>query len=86
MRTIDVVAALLLCALAATCAQAGEKVSTAGPTVRVMTPPLLLPGLQRPRTLRIYLPPDYATTTRRYPVIYLHDGQNVFDAATSECT
>jgi predicted alpha/beta superfamily hydrolase len=83
MRTIDFVAAVLLCALAASGAQAEEKASTAGPTVRVMTPPLLLPGLQRARTLRVYLPPDYATSDRRYPVIYLHDGQNVFDAATS---
>ncbi|HEX8679787.1 MAG TPA: alpha/beta hydrolase-fold protein, partial [Chthoniobacterales bacterium] len=32
------------------------------------------------RTLRIYLPRGYQqNTTRRYPVLYLHDGQNVFD-------
>lgn len=37
-----------------------------------------------PRDLLVYLPPSYATqTARRYPVLYLHDGQNVFDAATS---
>ncbi|MEI6388065.1 MAG: alpha/beta hydrolase-fold protein [Spirochaetota bacterium] len=35
------------------------------------------------RTLRICLPPDYAETGRRYPVLYMHDGQNLFDAATS---
>src|SRR5207247_8994583 len=31
-----------------------------------------------------YLPPGYRRfLSRRYPVLYLHDGQNVFDAATS---
>lgn len=37
-----------------------------------------------PRTLLAWLPPSYAQDTdRRYAVIYFHDGQNVFDAATS---
>jgi predicted alpha/beta superfamily hydrolase len=31
----------------------------------------------------VYLPPSYATTEQRYPVIYMHDGQNLFDAGTS---
>jgi len=36
------------------------------------------------RDVLVYLPPSYATATwRRYPVLYLQDGQNVFDAATS---
>lgn len=52
---------------------------------RLQLPPLLaMPGLQRERQLRIYLPPSYASApTRRYPVVYFHDGQNVFDDATS---
>lgn len=35
------------------------------------------------RTILVYLPPGYQREERRYPVLYLHDGQNVFDAATS---
>jgi predicted alpha/beta superfamily hydrolase len=36
------------------------------------------------RTLVVYLPPGYdAESAERYPVLYLHDGQNVFDRATS---
>ena len=36
------------------------------------------------RDVLVYLPPDYRRFSRkRYPVLYLHDGQNVFDAATS---
>ena len=36
------------------------------------------------RDVLVYLPPSYRRfSSRRYPVLYLHDGQNVFDAATS---
>jgi hypothetical protein len=35
------------------------------------------------RPVSIWLPPGYAAGTRRYPVIYMHDGQNVFDPATA---
>jgi predicted alpha/beta superfamily hydrolase len=36
------------------------------------------------RDVLVYLPPGYSRFSRtRYPVLYLHDGQNVFDAATS---
>jgi predicted alpha/beta superfamily hydrolase len=36
------------------------------------------------RDVLVYLPPGYTRFSRtRYPVLYLHDGQNVFDAATS---
>ena len=38
--------------------------------------------LNGPRTVRIYLPPSYyREPNRRYPVLYLHDGQNVFSSA-----
>ena len=34
-----------------------------------------------PREVQVWLPPGYAQdANRRYPVLYLHDGQNVFDA------
>ena len=38
------------------------------------------------RDVIVYLPPGYddpKNAQRRYPVLYLHDGQNVFDGATS---
>ncbi len=36
------------------------------------------------RNLIVYLPPDYdKEPTRRYPVLYMHDGQNIFDGMTS---
>lgn len=39
--------------------------------------------LAKDRDVIIYLPPGYAASKRRYPVLYLHDGQNLFDGATS---
>jgi predicted alpha/beta superfamily hydrolase len=35
------------------------------------------------RDLVVYLPPDYESENRRYPVLYLHDGQNLFDPETA---
>ena len=36
------------------------------------------------RDVIVYVPPDYhARPERKYPVLYLHDGQNLFDGRTS---
>lgn len=40
--------------------------------------------LTDPRNLVVYVPPGYdRTPERRYPVLYLHDGQNLFEGATA---
>src|SRR5258708_19648099 len=40
--------------------------------------------LEHDRSIVVYLPPGYhADSADRYPVLYLHDGQNIFDRATS---
>ena len=41
------------------------------------------PQLENERDIYVYLPPSYANGQQRYPVIYMHDGQNLFDAKTS---
>lgn len=57
---------------------------TASPQVRVLATSFVMPQLGRRRRVWVYLPAGYAkNTARRYPVLYLHDGQNVFDEATS---
>ena len=43
------------------------------------------PQLTNRRSILVYLPPSYAEGSRRYPVLYMHDGQNLFDAETSYC-
>jgi predicted alpha/beta superfamily hydrolase len=43
-----------------------------------------IPELGRTRDIWIYLPPDYEdNTSKQYPVLYMHDGQNLFDVITS---
>jgi predicted alpha/beta superfamily hydrolase len=74
---------LLLTLPLMTCLPARAAPSTALPSVQVLPEPLAMPGLARSRTLRLCLPPSYGNEPRRrYPVIYMHDGQNLFDAAT----
>ncbi len=36
-----------------------------------------------PRDVVVWLPPGYEESDARYPVLYMHDGQNVFDPGTS---
>jgi predicted alpha/beta superfamily hydrolase len=74
-------AALLATALPAVAEDAPRK-STANANVHVLAP-MKIAGLDRDRTVRIYLPPGYATSGKRYRVLYLYDGQNLFDDATS---
>jgi predicted alpha/beta superfamily hydrolase len=41
------------------------------------------PELGNRRDVLVYLPPSYRLSRRSYPVLYMHDGQNLFDPATS---
>jgi len=41
------------------------------------------PELRNTRDILVYLPPSYPTANRTYPTLYMHDGQNLFDEATS---
>lgn len=61
----------------------GTAGSTAAWNVSILDPAFFMPQLNKNRRIWLYLPPDYATTTKNYPVLYMHDGQNLFDDATS---
>lgn len=37
-----------------------------------------IPQLNRSRTIRVYLPKNYENSIETYPVLYMHDGQNLF--------
>jgi predicted alpha/beta superfamily hydrolase len=37
----------------------------------------------KPRDVVVWLPPSYEASEKRYPVLYVHDGQNAFDPTTS---
>ena len=48
--------------------------------------PVAVPGPESPgldRDLTVYLPPSYDDTYGRYPVLYMQDGQNLFDPEES---
>ena len=57
--------------------------STAADNVYVMDDDFYMPQLMRNRRIWIYLPPDYDSSDKNYPVLYMHDAQNLFDASTS---
>jgi len=59
------------------------KMHTASERVHIISEKFDMPQLGRQRRIWIYLPSGYLTSNRKYPVIYMHDGQNLFDAYTS---
>lgn len=59
----------------------GEHHTVVG-TLKVL-PDVWSPQLGNQRDILIYLPPSYEQDNKAYPVLYMHDGQNLFDDATS---
>ncbi|WP_304200181.1 alpha/beta hydrolase [Flavobacterium alvei] len=55
--------------------------STASKQVSTFT--IEAPQLHTTKKIWIYLPKNYKSSTKKYPVIYMHDAQNLFDAKTS---
>lgn len=62
-----------------------QKQHTVSKQVHLMDSAFYIPQLDRYRRILIYLPEGYEVkkNKKRYPVIYLQDGQNVFDDYTS---
>ena len=56
--------------------------STAASNVSII-PQFSMHPLNRQRDVWIYLPPDYNTSVKDYPLFILQDGQNLFDSQTS---
>lgn len=44
----------------------------------IITKNIYMKILQREREITIYVPDDYETSNKRYPVMYINDGQNAF--------
>lgn len=59
------------------------KPNTATAQVRVIDTAFAIPQLNRKRRIWAYLPKSYATSTKKYPVIYMQDGQNLFNEQTA---
>lgn len=61
-----------------------DTLSSVLPNVKILSDSFWIPQLNRYRSIRVYLPNDYEKAiTKRYPVIYMMDGQNLFDKQTS---
>lgn len=60
------------------------KHSTATENVYILSQDFFMPQFNQKRRIWIYLPPDYESSgDKKYPVLYMQDGQNLFDVATS---
>src|SRR5687767_6897643 len=55
------------------------KRETTSPNVHIIDEAFYMPQLDRYRRIWLYLPDGYEASDRSYPVIYMHDGQNLFE-------
>lgn len=56
---------------------------SASPQVKIMDTAFAITQLNRTRRIWLYLPKNYAVSGKTYPVIYLNDGQNLFNEQTA---
>ena len=75
MKFIFTVIVFLICTIGS------AQKSTASDQVSTFT--IDAPQLKSSKKIWLYLPKSYAMSTKRYPVLYMHDAQNLFDAKTS---
>lgn len=62
---------------------AKPKQSTAGKNVKILDTAFYIPQLNRTRRIWIYVPEDYTDSKKKYPALYMHDGQNLFEDSSS---
>jgi predicted alpha/beta superfamily hydrolase len=56
-----------------------ENQHTATNNVEILTNNFSIPQFNTSRRIWLYLPPDYHSSNKNYKVLYMHDGQNLFD-------
>ncbi len=56
---------------------------TASKNVHLISDSFFMPQLNRYRKIHIYLPSNYKTSKQKFPVLYIHDAQNLFDDFTA---
>jgi predicted alpha/beta superfamily hydrolase len=57
----------------------GEAINTYYPRIEILDDAYEIHQLGRTRRIAVLLPHNYYQTDKKYPVLYLHDGQNLFD-------
>jgi metallo-beta-lactamase class B len=63
--------------------EGSNTISTASSQVSILSDTFFIPQLLKKRRIWLYLPKNYSSFQERYPVLYMHDGQNLFDRSTS---
>lgn len=81
MKYYSILVLICFCFSCKTVASNSEQSKTG--EVKIVEGVFTIPGLNRPRTIRIYTPPGYEQSSKTYPVLYMHDGQNLFEDSTS---
>ena len=61
----------------------GSNTGTRADNVSIMDASFYMPQLGRNRRIWVYLPKNYNENTDSFPVMYMQDGQNLFDVNTS---
>jgi predicted alpha/beta superfamily hydrolase len=56
---------------------------TTSKNVHIISDSFFIPQLKRKRKIWICLPSNYINNSKRYPVLYMHDAQNLFDEYTA---
>lgn len=74
---------IIYCNIKAWEGTSGNNNSTATDNVLILDPAFEMPQLDRKRRIWIYLPSNYYQSDQSYPVLYLQDGQNLFDESTA---
>ncbi len=74
MKNKILIIALILCSLSDLYSQI---------TAQVSSFIIYAPQLQTSKKIWVYLPKNYSNSAKKYPVIYMQDGQNLFDAKTA---
>lgn len=59
------------------------KPNTATAQVKILDTAFVIPQLNRTRRIWAYIPKSYGTGSKKYPVIYMQDGQNLFNEQTA---
>lgn len=62
---------------------AQEKISTKASNVSILEKQFEIKSLEISHKIWVYLPPNHEKTSKKFPVIYMHDAQNLFDNTTS---
>ena len=76
MKHPFILLAILLCSLTVSAQEPTKSKNVSSFT-------LYSPQLKADRKIWVYLPYNYSASKKKYPVIYMHDGQNLFDRKTS---